>query len=261
MILDTIALLVLAATAVAGLIILRDRLNRARLNMAPVCANCVTPAAALVDFTCPGCGMDVRERGLSIPSERSPLAIFWRGVTLTIVVVLVGVIASLLLPVVAPPVTKSTLAATISAGNVANAFEQMDMSGSIRRYREQTAGTIQLQLVLNDGTTSLAQIDAATRRVDVSAPDGTRTTRDYQRDWARRWVVDAGVNAITWDASSEAMIASIDQILDGRDTRWGGTSVQEPPHWITPAVVIGCCVLWVIDLLLLTRHLPREDQA
>src|SRR5438045_6339254 len=105
MILNVIALLVLVAAVVIGLNILRDRLGRVRENVHPVCANCNTPAEALVSFTCPGCGQDVRERGLVVPQANSPLALFWRAVALSLMVTIAAAVAYLLGNALLPRVT------------------------------------------------------------------------------------------------------------------------------------------------------------
>src|SRR3954468_18874781 len=77
MVLNLVALTVLALAPMAAIVLLRRSMPRIGTSRDLICLRCAQPAAALTSFTCPGCGHDVREAGLGRARGPTPLGTFW----------------------------------------------------------------------------------------------------------------------------------------------------------------------------------------
>src|SRR5687768_16435292 len=87
MLLNLLALLILLALIAAGVTMIIRALLEPPPGSATSCAACGRDAGDLTDFTCPGCGRDVREAGLTAMPLDSAAARFWRAAAVTCVAV------------------------------------------------------------------------------------------------------------------------------------------------------------------------------
>src|SRR5918994_5880780 len=87
MLVNVVALIVLLALIAIGIAVIVRALLAPVPGMTPCCARCGRDARELSDFTCPGCGYDVREAGLVAAPADSAAARFWRAAAITALVI------------------------------------------------------------------------------------------------------------------------------------------------------------------------------
>lgn len=277
-ILNSIALLTLIACGVGGLVLLRARLREARHDLGPICARCNAPADELIDFTCPACRHDVRELGLAVPQDRSPVSIFWRAIALTVATAFAAFVIYTWLAATWPPVRRFAweLEMTPAFAGRSSQVERFDVSATGRERGDVITGTIDVDMRLPKGVPLSLQIDERTRQATVRELNGrTVLQAPYGRDLLNRWL-----DATKIDTSDEMIIDAvaeldrdIEMLLAGKSDwnqaiipgkpqswtwGWNGGGVDATPDWLLPSFVMLVSSVWVAAL---RRYLNRVPIA
>ena len=173
-ILNLLALSVLASSGIAGLTMLRVRLREVRQDVSPICARCNAPADELTDFVCPACGHDVREMGLAAPADRSPVPVYWRAVALTVALAIAAVVVYGWLAAVVPPVNRFVLELDMSPVVVGTPtpVERFEVSAVGSKRGDVITGTIDVDIQVPIGlplTLRLMRRPARRRRASSQA--------------------------------------------------------------------------------------------
>jgi hypothetical protein len=281
MVLNLIALAVLAAAPVAAVLLMRRYLPATRASRDPVCLRCGQPAAALTSFTCPGCGHDVREAGLGRVRGRTPLGTFWLLVVFTCVYVCFAQPVLVLAVRSSPQVYRSSrnVSMHVSSPQVHGVELYLDAAGP---DEFSAAGTITGELYASGGIV-LLEAEVPSLRWRLTDPDGkVLDTGDRFDAVVYKWLGRAGVPVDSPVAHSDAnQIANyLGQLARTRlelppvpnargplglsysATSGGGSSTQPDPRW-QHGLIIAATLMWILCvwLILLARRVRGPKGA
>ena len=277
--LNLVALATLAAAFVAAALLLRRYLPRAPAAPGPVCLRCGTPAAALVSFTCPGCGADVRDAGLGQRKGASPLRPFWTAVAYTCLFVFLSVPLSGLVYATLPRVHTVALYNSMNVSSPQILGVELSLRGrgpDQNRMRHTltgdlyaTGGVVALDAAMPEGNWRL--VDLSGREID----SGPRLDGQV----VYRWLERAGVDITEPVARSDAghIAAAIGNLTGARldmppvhvgalslsySSSSGGSSGEYPNATALPYLVILLSVAWLAGLwLVLAGATARRKRA
>lgn len=285
--LNVAALLVLIASIVGAGALLRRALRRAQALAPSQCARCGTPGEELVDFTCPGCGRDVREHGLVTPAERSPAIVLGRFATASGMVAAAALLAFggalLFLPDErhfhaegqlspsgsrpgAAPMPWNAIHVTAEGRGGANRHEDVGKPG-LRPVR----GRADVEIQLPDGRWSTLRLEWPSRRARVRAPNGGPMTDagTFGPAALRTWFASAGADVESADVQSRVddLHSFLERLMTAgrfpnlyRDNQsgfswggsWGGSS--DMPEWIWPAQLLVWPAVWLLAVMWMLRE-------
>ena len=276
MVLNLVALGCMGGAIVAALILFRRHargMNLAGAGGSPnVCLRCGTPAEALTAFTCPGCGHDVREKGLGPRRQRSAVARFWFVVSFTCAYLAVVMIASNVLSDRLPRVqtVSRNTSMTVSSPQIrgvelaleATGPENGTLTGTLSGELYGAAGTVVIEI--DRPSLQWRLLDLAGKQLDAG------DTLDGKVVY--RWMELGGAPTDTPVAHSDAAhIADALAQLAGRQLEMplvpgtgralslsyssssGGSSFTQPDARWLPLIVIGASAVWLAGVYLLTR--------
>ena len=281
MLFSVIALVTLAAAPLAAIVLMRRYLPKTGAARDPVCLRCGQPAAALVSFTCPGCGHDVREAGLGRVRGRTPLGTFWLLVVMTCVYLIAAQVAVAMAMRAAPQVYRSSrnISLRVSSPQVHAVELYLETAGPDDSH---AAGTINGELYATGGIV-LLEADVPSLRWRLTDVDGNVLDAGDRLDGdvVYKWLERASVPTDTPVAHSDAnQIANYLGQLAGRKLEMppvpgtggalglsysassgGGSSRQTDERW-RPALVVAAAALWLLCvwLILLLRR-GREPKG
>ena len=261
------ALMALAAAFVMAALLLRRYLPRAPAAAGPVCLRCGTPGAALISFTCPGCGADVRDAGLGRRKGASPLRPFWTVVAYTCLFVFLSVPLAGVVHATLPKVHTAALysSMTVSSPDIhgvevylkGRGPDQHSMRYTLTGDLYATRGVVTLEAALPEGNWRL--VDLSGRQLDA----GQRLDGQV----VYRWLERAGVDITQREARSDAghVAGAIGNLTRTRlemppvhvgalsltySSSAGGFSGVRPNDRALPLLVIGLSAAWLAGLWL-----------
>ena len=277
--LNLVALATLAAALLAGALLLRRYLPRAPAAPGPVCLRCGTPAAALTNFTCPGCGTDVRDAGLGQRNGASPLRPFWTVVAYTCLFVFLSIPLAALVYEALPTVHTAALysAMTVSSPEIhgvelylkGRGPDEHSMRHTLTGDLYATGGVVTLEAALPEGNWRL--VDLSGRQLDAGQRLNGQTVY--------RWLERAGVDITQPVARSDAghVAGAIGNLTRTRlempsvhvgalslsySSSAGGFSGVRPNDRALPVLVIGLSAAWLAGLwLVLAGATARRERA
>jgi hypothetical protein len=284
MLLDVLALLVWIAVAVAGASVLRVRLPRAdaALTGQPVCLVCGTPGRRLPadSFQCPGCGRDVRARGLAARKAGAFAGPFWRGVVFSAALCAVAPLVTSLLILALPRLEYISEYASVWGSG--QEYRHLEFTAVGRRSADPPQprpleGEVHADLFLTNGEVFTLEIQCPALRyriLDTSGREKSTWSRAGAFDrWAvLQWMAAAGLG--TGDkvrGAADSAYAELHRMLGlpapTPQAHWRGNSGRGssssshggPPAYVVPAAVIVWSLAWVAGVWRILRPPPKAS--
>ena len=282
--LDVLALVVFVAVAAAGGWLIRDRVSRieAARTGEPACLACGTPAQRMSpdSFLCPGCGRDVRARGLAVRNTGTFTGPFWRVVTFSAVLCAVALLVTSLATLALPRYEYVSEDASVWQSDGEVRFH-MEFSTVGRRVGDAPQprlleGEVHADFFLTGGEVFTLEVQSPALRYRVLDTEGReRLTWSppgaFDQSAALQWMVIATGSRDDYrvrDAAGSAY-AQLHRMLglpaptptaSWRGSSGGGSSGSSyagPPAYVTPAALIVWSLLWLGGVWRILRR-PRE---
>jgi len=192
------AILVAVMAVALGAWLTLRAMRRAADQVDPRCALCGQPGASLTSFRCPGCGHDVRERGLIVRRGRSPMAILCIACAVALVVAFLTGLAMSLIGSrnSVPPIYSFSLQVGFApTAWLPQKFSTIDVTATGRRSEAGFhQGRAWLDLKLPDGAISTLEVDLASYAARLTPVGGKPADAGmFDRPLLEKWMDRAGV--------------------------------------------------------------------
>lgn len=282
MLLSVGAILVPVAAVALGAWITLRAMRCAAEEIEPRCALCGKPGEMLTSFQCPGCGHDVRERGLIVRRGRTPAAVMFIACALALLITVAAAIGTALSQRGGiPPVFSFSVQVGFSpTAWLPQKFRTVQVTATgIRRENGYRRGRAWLDLELPDGAISTMELDLATRAARITPADGNRPfdSGPLDRKLLERWMDESGIEQSDsrqrYLDEFEPMLAEV--INQGTLPRHpmevmktaimvgggGGASVESArEQWQLTAIIAPLAWLVLTWLILSRGRLPQPQQ-
>jgi hypothetical protein len=287
MVLNLLPLVVLAASLVAGGVLLRRHLPRRAGGAAGVtgmaCVRCGAPAVSMApdSFNCPGCGHDVRETGLADPAAHLSLRPLWEAMLYTIAVLILALLTTGLAASAVPASTRifssSSLGTPRSRTYVGVEVARLDAGPFESPDGWRWEATADLSLL--DGRAAFFDASGPPTRWAATGPDGNEVASGKVLDeqavlqWfgaacldgedellrsEARDVLRALRPARDEDPALHAGSAMDSMAFASRGTRSNTEVVRN--EWAAPAVSAAWSLIWVAGLWVVLRVSARRHR-
>jgi hypothetical protein len=286
MLLDVLALVAWVAVAATGAWLLRVRLPRAQAAMIgePVCLVCDTPARRMPpdSFLCPGCGRDVRERGLAVRTKGAFAGPFWPVVVFSAALCAVAPLVTSLLILALPRL--EYISEYTSVWGSGQEYRHLEFTAVGRRIADPPQprpleGEVHADLFLTIGEVFTLEIQCPALRYRVLDTAGreksTWSSAGAFDRWAvEQWMAAAGLG--TGDkvqGAVDSAYAELHRMLGlpapTPPANWRGSSGRGssrsshggPPAYVVPAAVIVWSLAWLAGVWRILRRPPKTSPA
>jgi hypothetical protein len=288
MILNLLALLILLGLIATGVAVIVRALLEPPPGSNTRCAACGRDAADLVDFTCPGCGRDVRDGGLTSTPLDSPVARFWRAAAITCVAVAAFGFTSSVMWLLVPTTRIHDVSVDLQP-NFLTAIESIEMkfegvSPGGRRGDDAenvVRGRLVADLAVAEGrmTTLEVRFPEGAARVTDENGHGAAAERPLTEAAVRAWLEAAGVD--TRAEAFDSVVRELQQRIGRMGQGWrpsddeheharsralfsggrGASSYERVPAWLAPVSAIAWAVVWLLALRRWLRRRVARDGA
>ena len=240
MILAILSFLVPLLSLCIGAFLINRAMRRAGEHVDPSCAVCGQAGKTFTSFQCPGCGHDVRERGLIVRRGRTPAGVLFVACTLALVVTVAAAIG---LAVISqngwlPPVHSFSVQVGFSpTAWLPQKFRSIEVTTTgLWRETGFRQGRAWLDLKLPDGAISTMEIDLANHSARIVPADGGKPVDagTLDRNLLERWMDESGV------AASDARRRYLDEFIPLlKVTTDDGTLPRHPMEVMKTAIMVG----------------------